>query len=186
MPGVSNPGGLELYQEPAGAVAVTFPRYIAATSIALTNGTIACNSIAIPAGTLVSNITLYTNTVAKTGGTHGWYVLMTTGMQVLAVTADQTDPATVWGAAGAPYTLPVTSPVTITAAGLYYVGVMVAETAGTMPTFTGFTSAAGGVSGTTPTEAGISSSGQTPPPIVGQVMSAIGSNGGLKFYAYLS
>ena len=123
---------------PAGAVGETFPRRFATLAqSALNSGTLYVTSIDLEAGAVVSNITMVTNTTVKTGGTHGWYVLLDTTMKVLAVTADKTDATTTWGTISTAYPIAVTAPYTAAYSGQYYIGVMVAETAGTMPTFSG-------------------------------------------------
>jgi hypothetical protein len=172
---------------PAGATAETFSRG-GATSIcaALASGTLYVRIIPMQLGTVVNNITFITSSTAKTGGTHGWYVLLDKNLKVVAVTADQTDPATVWGTISTYYTLPVTAQYTATYTGLYYAGVMVAETAGTMPTFAGAPGVLSGVAGAAPVLCGSSSTAQTTPPAVGATMSAVSSSGNYQFYAYTS
>lgn len=182
-----NLGALQdLFTQPAGCMAATMPRHNAtAACSAMSSGTLYLRAIGIQAGVLVSNLTMLTNTpTVKTGGTHGWYVLLDSSFKVRAVTADQTDAATVWGTAGTAYTLPFGTPYRTTYSGVYYIGIMVAESAGTMPLMTGAASPAGGISGATPVLAGTSSTGQSTPPAIGATMTTIGSNGGYQFYAY--
>jgi len=177
---------LDLAQAPAGAVAETFPRRFASTvsTPALTSGTLYVTLIKLAKGAVISNLTMYANTTVKTGGTHGWYVLLDSARKVLAVTADQTDAATVWGTASTPYPLPVTAPILAPYDGYYYVGVMVAATG--MPTFTCAAVPAVGINGGSPILAASSSAAQTTPPAVGATMGALTSVSGAQFYAYAS
>jgi hypothetical protein len=187
----SSPGATLLAEPTPSVIARTFQRNQANTAAsALTSGTLYFNSLPLLGGLLTSQCTFFTNTTPKTGGTHGWYVLMTPARIVVAVTADQTDAATVWGAAGTAYPLPWTVPFIVPATGLYYVGIMVANAAGQQPTITGCNAVAAGVSGPTGigngiTLCGSSSVGQTTPPALGAQMAALSSNGGYQLYAYL-
>lgn len=176
------------FTQPTGCLAATMPRNVVANACsALTSGVLYLRAIGIQAGVLCTNLTFVTNTAAKTGGTHGWYVLLDNNYKVLAVTADQTDPATVWGTASTAYPLAFGTAYRTTRSGLYYVGVMVAESAGTMPTFSGSTtSVAAGINGITPVLAGSSSTVQTTPPAIGATMQTIGGNAGYNFYAYVT
>jgi hypothetical protein len=176
----------------ASVISATMARTQATTAqAALTSGTLQLVAIGIRAGSVLSNATMFTNTTAKTGGTHGWYVLADNTLTVIAVTADQTDAATVWGVASTGYTLPFASPAIALYTGLYYVGVMVAETAGQMPTFTGCATLAVGMgAGTGITSAqklaGASNTGATTPPAVGTALTAITAASNLNPYAYLT
>jgi len=185
-------GEQDNYTHPVPAVAATMPRTRATTALStLTSGTLYVTAIGIQAGVTVKKATFFTNTTAKTGGTHGWYVLLDNNLKVIAVTADQTDATTVWGAVSTGYPLSFTASAITQYSGIYYAGVMVAETSGTMPTFTGATPAlATGISiGTGISSpavfAGTSSTGRTTPPSVGDTMSSISSAGNYLFYAYL-
>ncbi len=171
---------LDLLAQPLGTVlAATMPQRSA---------TAVCSALT-SAGQVISKATFFTNTTAKTGGTHGWYVLLDAAMKVLAVTADQVDAATVWGAAGTGYPLSFAAPATIPATARYYLGVMVANTAGTQPTFSGAPALAGGIAGATGVAGatglcGSSSTAQTTPPAVNSTLTALSTNGGYQFYAY--
>jgi hypothetical protein len=174
---------LNLYAAPSGATAETCPRRYASTSSSAQNtGTLYATAIAMASGILVSNITMASGTAAKTGGTHGWYVLLDSGLVVRAVTADQTDAATVWGVAQTAYTL-ATNSYTTTYTGLYYIGVMVAATG--MPTFLAATATGNAVNGVAPVLAGSSSTSQTTPPSTGTTMTSL-SGASRQFYAYTS
>jgi hypothetical protein len=169
--------------EPAGATAVTFPRLQAASaSNTLVSGTLYVMQIALPEGLPISGITMVTNTTAKSGGSHGWYVLLDSGRAVRAVSADQTDAATTWGTASTPYPLAV-GPYTTTYAGQFYLGFMCA--ASSMPKLTGATGPAAGIEAASPVMCGSSSTGLTTPPATGTVMGAITAVNSL-FYAWTS
>jgi hypothetical protein len=179
-----NSADLSLSIAPTGATGETFPRRQAlSASGALVSGTLYATLIPLPAGLVVNNITMLTNTTAKTGGSHGWYVLLDSSRVVKAVTTDQTDAATVWGVASTPYTL-ATNAYTTTYSGLYYVGVMVVATG--MPTFSCSTNPATGITSAAPVMAGTSNTAQTTPPSTGTTMNAITSAGSYHFYGYTS
>lgn len=185
-------GSLPLLTQPlATAVAATMERGRAtAASGALTSGTVYLMEQPLPAGLSTAKCTMFTNTTAKTGGTHGWYVLTDSSLKVVAVTADQTDAATVWGAASTGYPLPWTAAYTVPATALYYVGIMVAQSAGGTPTISSATAPAAGIAGATGITNGValcgsSSTGQTTPPAIGATLTAISSSGVYQFYAYL-
>lgn len=182
----------ELLTHPVPALAATMPRLRAnAAQGTMTSGTVYLTALAMPAGLTVSNCTMFVNATAKTNGTHGWYVLTDSSRNVVAVTADQTDPGTVWGAPSTGYALPFTAAYTTIYTGLYYVGVMVTQSSGTQVLFTGGNSVAGGIAaGTgitnTVTLAGSSSSSQTTPPALASQLTSITSGGTFVLYAYLT
>lgn len=174
---------------PTGATGETVPRSQAtgATSSLATSGTIYLSAIALPQGTVVNNITFITGTgTLKTGGTHGWYCLADSGLVVRAATADQIDASTKWGTASTVYTL-ATNAYTTTYTGLYYVGIMVANSAGSQPNIVTGTAMAAGL-GVAPILSGTSTISQTTPPATdGSVtLTAIGADGSKRFYAYTS
>jgi hypothetical protein len=176
-----------LYIAPTGATAETFPRGNTSNILAaLSSGILYVRLIPMQIGTVVNNITFITSTTAKTGGTHGWYVLLDSSLVVRAVTADQTDATTVWGTINTYYTLATTAQYTATYSGVYYVGVMVAESGGTMPTFAGAPGILSGVGGAAPILSGTSSVSQTTPPTTGTTMTTVSSSGNYQFYAYTS
>jgi hypothetical protein len=177
-------GWLSLFSAPTGATAETFPRRLAPNaSSAPVSGTVSLTAIGLPTGLVINNITMFTNTTAKTGGSHGWYVLLDSGRVVRAVTADQTDAATVWGVASTPYTL-ATNVFTTTYTGLYYIGVMVVATQ--MPTFIAAAAPATGINAAAPFLAATSSTGQTTPPATSTTLAALAGGGGFQFYGYTS
>lgn len=188
----ASPAGLDNYTHPAQAVAATMPRRNAAgISGAVTSGTLYCSLIVIPAGTVVTGCTMFTSTTAKTGGTHGWYVLLDSTFHVVAVTADQTDAATVWGATSTGYPLAFGASYTAPSTAYYYVGVMVAQSAGGTPTFCVATGINSGINsgagiGSPVIQCGTSSTGQSTPPALAAAMNAVSSSASFNLYAYLT
>lgn len=175
---------LNLILAPAGATSETFPRrYADANTAAQASATIFVTAIAIPQGVVVNNITMASGTTAKGGGTHGWYVLADSSLIVRAVTADQTDAASIWGTANTVYTL-ATNSYTTTYTGLYYVGVMVA--ASTVPTFLCTTATTNSVVALTPVLSGACGGAtQTTPPATGSTLASVASSS-RQYYAYTS
>lgn len=162
--------------------------YTNATAGVTTSGTVYLVAYYLPAGTTVTNIVAFTGTgTLKTGGTHGWYVLCDSGRVVRSVSADQTDAATIWGTASTEYSLAVSpqggGQFVTTYSGLYYLGIMVANSAGTQPNLVAGANMTTGVAGLAPIISGPSGTvGQTTPPTAdGSVtISAIGSPDGTK------
>lgn len=171
---------------PAGILADTYSRQIATVGGGPASGTLAVRLISLKAGQLISNIGFYTNANVKTGGTHGWYVLLDLNRKVLAVTADQTDASTKWGVVSTKYPIPVTVPYTVPNDGDYYIGVMVANTSGTQPNFAVSANPASIMNGDSPILAGTSSTGQTTPPSLGATMGTITSAQADNLYGYVS
>jgi hypothetical protein len=183
-------GGQDNWTQPlTDCVGATFTRSRATSvSSAPTSGTLYVAAIGLAGGVKVSKATFFTNTTAKTGGSHGWYVLLDSGLAVRAVTTDQTDAATVWGTISTGYPLSFAAPYTTTYAGLYYIGVMVAASG--MPTFTVSSAVAGGINQATGIGGGLvmcgtSSTSQTTAPTVTTVMGAVVASATFNFYAYL-
>jgi hypothetical protein len=184
----------QLYGAPAGATGETVPRsgVTVATSSLTTSGTIYMTAILLAQGILINDLTFITGTgTLKTGGTHGWYVLTDSGLVVRAASADQTDPATVWGTASTPYPLAMSNSYTTTYTGLYYAGVMVATSAGSQPNLVAATSIAAGL-GIAPVLSGPATgahgTGQTTPPATNGTVTlgAITPDGSRRYYAYTS
>jgi len=184
-------GNMLLTQPLMTAVAATMDRSRAvAASSALTSGTVYLTGLVLPGGIPTAKCTMFTNTTVKTGGTHGWYVLTDASLKVVAVTADQTDAATVWGTASTGYPLSWTASYTPPVTALHYVGIMVAMSAGTTPTITVATATAAGIAGAAGitngvTLVGSSSTSQTTPPALGATLTALSPVSGALFYAYL-
>lgn len=183
-------GGWDSYpamaHPPTGFLAETYPRQFATAGGGPASGTLAVRLISLRAGQLVSNIGFYTNANVKTGGVHGWYVLMDLNRKVLAVTADKTDASTTWGVASTKYPIAVVAPYTVPNDGDYYIGVMVANTSGTQPNFAVSANPASIMNGDTPILAGTSSTGQTTPPSLGTTMGTITSAQADNLYGFVS
>jgi len=175
----------ELFLAPNGALGQTMPRRNAtSTTIGPTSGNLYLQAIYLPAGVSVGHISFITGGTAKTGGTHGWYVLADSSYVVRAVTPDQTDAATIWGATNTAYSIATAATYVTTYSGLYYVGVMVAQSAGTTPTFTG-SAGFGNANGLSPILVGLSNTGQTTPPATGTTLTTPTAVN-LPMYAYVT
>ena len=189
VPAWSNPPSfLSLYQAPSGATAETVPAGLAsAVSAAGNSGTLYVRSIGLAAGLPVNSITFVVGTTAATLAdvTHGWYVLLDSGLVVRAVSADQTSGN--WGTINTPVTLSVAgSAYTTTYAGQYYVGQMVAVSAGSMPIFVSAPAIEPGIRFTAPALMASSGTGLTTPPATGTTMAALTTGTSINYYAYLS
>lgn len=188
-------GSMELFRARSGSLAQTLPRIlVTSTTAALTtSGTVYLVGITIPSGTVVSNITTLTGTgTLKTGGTHGWYILCDNNRVVRAATADQTDASTVWGTASTEYQLAIAtagggaaSTFTTTYSGLYYVGVMVANSAGSQPNLCSSATQVAGI-GLAPILSGATTTtAQTTPPLTdGSVTIGTIANDSTKFFYF--
>jgi hypothetical protein len=189
LPGYAPPQSWQsVYLAPAGGAAETYPRHQALTSVGSASGTLVLTAIGLPAGVTVNSITMCVGGTAKTGGTHGWYCILDKNFLLQGVTADQTDAATTWGTINTPQTLALAAPYTTTYAGVYYLGVMVAESAGTMPTFNCTNALDGGVN-VTPYLGGTSTTGLTTPGTPGTTSYAAitsGTSTGKPLYAYVA
>jgi len=177
-----------VYIAPAGALAETYPRHLVTISVGNTSGTLVLAAIGLPAGLTVTNIIMCVGATAKTGGTHGWYAILDKNFLLQGVTADQTDAATVWGTVNTPQSLALAAPYVTTYAGLYYLGVMVAESAGTMPTFNCIAPLQGGIN-IAPYLGGTSTTGLTTPGTPGTTTYAAitsGNSTGKPLYGYVS
>lgn len=115
-----------------GTLAETVPRNqcVETISTALTSGTLHVTQIYLRAGLLVSNISYFSASTAAGTPTNQFFALYDGGqLNLLARSANDT--TTAW-AANTIKTLAMSTPYTVQATGLYYVGVMV--TATTPPT----------------------------------------------------
>jgi hypothetical protein len=189
IPSWTNPQSWQsTYAAPSGATAETFPACLASTVAAAGNsGTLYVRSIGLAAGVPVNNITFVVGTTAATLAdvTHGWYVLLDSNLVVRAVSADQTGGN--WGTINTPVTLSVAgSAYTTTYAGQYYVGLMVAISAGSMPLFDTAPGISVGIRNITPLLMASSSSNQTTAPATGSTMAALTSGTNINYYAYTS
>lgn len=166
-------------------------QYCTQASIGITNsGTLYIRAIVLPAGIPINNITMMVGSTGKTGGTHGWYVLMDNTRHVLAVSADQTDASTTWGSTNTEQTLAVlgsgSATYYTTYTGVYYIGVCVTNSSGTQPNFVGGPNFQTNMAGQAPTLGGTSSTGQSTPPSVGTQMAAFSGVAASNYYAYTS
>jgi hypothetical protein len=176
--------GTVLFGEPPGTTARTFPRDRSTAYGAPNSGTVYMRQIDLPAGYTANARTASVGVIAKLGGTHGWYVVTDMNMNVLAVTADQTDAATVWGTVSMPYSLPFTSTLACPYTGYYYVGLCVVAT--TMPVFVNSGLLIPGISAIPPVLCGNGSTGQTTPPAIGSQLAAPTGSSGSSLYILLS
>lgn len=103
---------------PSGALAETFPRWLASSPVTPSSGTTYVTAISLPKGIVVGNITLASHTAGSSSTTHSWFALLDSTGLVLAVSADG-GTANIGG--GAYVTKAMTSPYTVTAAGLFYI-----------------------------------------------------------------
>jgi hypothetical protein len=172
-----------LFDEPAGTLARTLPRRVIATGTVAaftTTGQVAACGIPLPAGLIVSNITVMIGNTGVTGPTHYWAGLTDPQSNVLAVSADQGA-----GAQGGNTALKVAMlvPYQVPQTGLYYI-VASSSAATTAPTAAGVV-LVGGIAGLAPVLSGIMGS-QATPPAVGTQLAAIASNGSTNFLAWIS
>jgi len=178
------PAGEMLLNEQTGTVARSFSRDHLVGSGGPTSGTAYMRMIVLPAGLTAGAMTLYTTTIGKLGGSHGWYVVTDQNMNVLAVTADYTDAATTWGTTWTPYKLPFTSPLATAYTGVYYAGIMCV--ASTMPAIgTSGVLLTGAYAMLPPVLNGLSSTGQTTPPAAGAQLAALTASSGSGLYITL-
>src|SRR5438105_1069982 len=127
------------YLKRTGALYETCGRRFISQSSTPTTGTLYLTEIALPVGTVISNITFFNNGASNTP-THWWFGLFDNNRNALAFTADQTSAA--WGAT-TEQTLPIATVATGVAAsfattytGIHYLGIM--QTATTPATIYGF------------------------------------------------
>lgn len=112
--------------------------------VALATGVMTSVPIPLRAGDVITNISFRSGATALATGSNWWFALYSAAAipALLAQTADQTSGA--W-AANTTQTKALTTPQTITADGIYYVGIMVA--ASTVPTLLGTVAAPAIVTG---------------------------------------
>jgi hypothetical protein len=117
-----------------GAITQTLPYTQASGAAQPTNGTLVIASCFISAGTSVGHVGFVVDTTAGASLTHWWAVVLDNGYKQQAHSADQlTAPiaASTW------FTLPMVTPYVATYSGNFYLGVMIANSAGTQPNLTG-------------------------------------------------
>jgi hypothetical protein len=167
---------------PTGALAETFPRVgasLTSQSTSLVSGRANMVGIGLPAGLLVSSITIVWGSTAPSGLTNLWYFLADSSRNKLGVTSDNGSSSP----ASTALTLNLASPFTTTYAGLHYIGLVVVAST-TLPVPIGVGSATQ-VNGVAPIISGSSTTGLTDPascPTTLGALSAISP----YYYAYVS
>lgn len=168
------------WDAPTGALAQNRIRLVAANIAILTSAQLYLNAIWLPACTATS-ITFVSGTQAAVTPANQWFGIFDTSYVPLRLTADDT--STAW-AANTAKTLNLSSPLAVTSAGLYYVGIMVK--AGTVPSLTGGSGTANpAVLGIAPVISGTSSGSLTNPASCPNPAAAP-TNTGNSCYFYIS
>lgn len=124
---------------PAGAIAETYPRRMAAAAAALTvtSGTLYLFGVYLPACT-VTSITFVSGTTAEASGTHLWYALYNQNLSFIAQTTDNTAAAALGASTALTQSLTATQSIN---AGIYYLGFQcTATTPPSLATYTSLTS----------------------------------------------
>ena len=151
---------------PVGATGVvtaqTYDRRLAVSAaFAPTSGTLTLTAIWLPAGTVVNGITFVSGAQAEAGGTHLFYVLYKADLTLMAQATDNTG-AAAFGANTA-FRMALATQQICPYTGLYYLGFLCVQSAGTVPTLLNITSALtnnlGGITGMTPILAATSTTG---------------------------
>lgn len=111
-----------------GSLASTYNRVSLSSSqtAVLVSGTLRVFGILLPSGLPVANITFYSRTTGAGTPTHQFFVLLDSSRNVLAKTADDTNVP--WGSNTAKTLAVAGGPYVTTAAGFYYIGVLVTAT----------------------------------------------------------
>lgn len=123
------------YFRPTVAQYETFPRLFVNGTTSPVSGTMRMSPIWLPAGALITSISMFSGATALVSGSNQWFALFNSSRALLRQTVD--DGATAWGA-GAKKTLALTSTFTTTYTGLHYIGVnIVAATTPTLLSFSG-------------------------------------------------
>jgi hypothetical protein len=159
---------------PTSAVASSLDRAnIASQTIALATGTLGMTAVQLVKGMVVTNINVMTGSTAGATLTHQWAALYSgpaATPTVVAVSADGTSAAI---GANTALTFALSAAYTVPSSGVYYIGVLVTNNAGTQPTFAG--AVGGNVATATlpPILGGTSNTGLTTPQAVGTVATTI-------------
>jgi hypothetical protein len=162
--------------QPAGCLATSHDRQQITGSFSPVSGTAYYRLVRLVAGLPVTRINMWVTKTAKTGGTHGFVniVSVATG-RVVASSADLTDPATTWGRPNRLASIPLTQPYVPPVTGAYWLGFMVAQTSGTMPTVGGPDATPdAGIVTVSPVYCGFAGTGLTGPPAVGATVAPQG------------
>ena len=143
---------------PSGAISETIPRHMfeIASRTSLNSGQLRLVGIYLPKDVTITSISFVSGDTAVASGTNWWFALYDSSRNLLRQTSDDTTAA--W-AAYTVKTLNLSSTYTTTAAGFYYVGIMVAAT--TVPTLLAATFAAKGFVALAPIINGSSTTGLT-------------------------
>lgn len=181
---ISAPGE-QSYPTP-GAMTETCHRYTVTSSAAPPSGTLVIMSCFLMAGQKIGHIGFGTGTTPTTSASHWWGVLLDNTFKQQAHTADQGAvnlTASTW------YNLATTATFTATYTGQYYLGIMIAVSAGGVATLltTAAAPAAQMVTGTnvpTPVIGGLSSTAQTTPGTDGVTVYAAPTAASSNFYMY--
>lgn len=145
---------------PAVAVTESYPRRQGGTNAAgwLVSGRAHVTAVPLNAGDTVTDFQVFTLTTALAGGSNQWCGLYDASRNLIGVTADAG--ATAWGGFSSKvFTL--VSPHTVTAAGLYYVMLVVVAT--TMPSLTMTPGGSSALIGLDPVLCGYANTGLTNP-----------------------
>lgn len=145
--------------KPAAALFENIPRATGGFAAVnpLSSGRLHLTPLYLPAGTVVTNISFYSNTQALVTPTNLWFALFDKARVLLRQTADEGGSAA-W-AASALKTLALTTPYTIPTSDVYLIGLMAA--AATPPSLTGGTMSITAVASQAPVYNGSSSTGLT-------------------------
>lgn len=168
-------------EKPSAALSETFARTYASSAAvgAATSGRLLLHTIPLLKGMVVSSITFVSGSTAIATPSNQWFSLYSPTLALLGTTADDTTAA--WGQ-NIVKTLSLSSPVTITSDGLYYVGFV--AVASTMPTFTGI-ALSGALGAMPPILVAQSTTGLTNPASAPNPAGALSSIG-IRPYAYVS
>lgn len=164
--GLSQLGGTEF--GPANCLAQTFPRnQINSNTIAApATGVLQMQAVYLMQGMVVSNISFVTGTTAGATLTHQWAGLYDSSRNLLAISADGTSTAlgasTAFTYAIANTAAGAATSFTCTYTGLYYIGIVVTNSA-TQPTFTGLAATAAIAAAIPPILGGTSTGSLTTP-----------------------
>jgi hypothetical protein len=171
--------------QPAGCLATSHDRRQITGSFAPVSGTAYYRLVRLVAGLPVTSLNMWVTGVAKTGGTHGFVNIVSVASgRVVASSADLTDAATTWGNANSLASIPMSAPYTPPVTGAYWLGFMIAESSGTMPTVgSPVASPDSGIVAVPPVYCGHVGTGLTGPPAVGAVVAPAGAAGD-DFYIF--
>lgn len=173
---------------PGAVTAETFPRiYSSGSQAPAANTTLYVCGISLPQYLTVTTVTMGVKGTAAATQSHGWYVILDSGLVVRGVTADQTTAGSggLFGTAQTAYPLNLAAPYVTTYTGLYYLGVCV--TAGTLPTLYTCSPMGSALGALAPVLCGSVSTGYSAtPPTVTTALSGLTANNLFTLYAGIS